>query len=134
MTIALSSPKRPGPHTPLGFTLVELVVITGCVGLLFAIVQPSLQATLGQSRNAVCLDRLRAIGQANLTYSADDLDGWAIPVHAKQYQQDPANPIIGAYEWGGKSGIGWDDWLGSPMPMKGFRSRASLTKRATIGG
>jgi type II secretory pathway pseudopilin PulG len=99
-----------------GFTLVELVVIAGCVGLLFAIVQPSLQASLGQSRNAVCLDRLRAIGQANLTYSADDPDGWAIPVHAKQYQQDPANPVvfIGAYEWGGKSGIGWEDWLDPP--------------------
>src|SRR3989304_3927646 len=103
MTIALSSPKRRGPHTESGFTFIELVVITGCVGLLFAIIQPSLQATLGQSRNAVCLDRRRAIGQANLTYSADDPDGWAIPVHAKQYQQDPYDPIfIGAYEWGGK--------------------------------
>ena len=107
MAIPLTSPKRRRRHTVPGFTLVELVVIAGCVGLLFAIVQPSLQASLGQSRNAVCLDRLRAIGQANLTYSADDPDGWAIPVHAKQYQQDPNNPIfIGAYEWGGKSGVG----------------------------
>jgi len=97
---------------PRAFTLVELVAAVSCIGLLLAIIQPSLQATLGQSRNAVCLDRLRAIGQANLTYSADDLDGWAIPVHAKLYQQSPNEPIfIGAYEWGGKSGVGWDDWI-----------------------
>ena len=118
MAIPLASPKRRRPHTVPGFSLVELVVIAGCVGLLFAIVQPSLQASLGQSRNAVCLDRLRAIGQANLTYSADDPDGWAIPVHSKQYQQDPYNPVfIGAYEWGGKSGVGWDDWAGPPGPL-----------------
>src|SRR3989304_2827030 len=118
MTIALSSPKRRGPHTESGFTFIELVVITGCVGLLFAIVQPSLQTTLGQSRNAVCLDRLRAIGQASLTYFADDLDGWAIPVHGSYGVKEgdmswqnlaSRGRFVGAYEWGGKSGIGRDD-------------------------
>src|SRR3990172_7962842 len=118
VAIPFVSPKPRRRHTVPGFTLVELVVITGCVGLLLAIIQPSLQTTLGQSRNAGCLDRLRGIGQANLTYSADDPDGWAIPVHAKQYQQDPYDPIfIGAYEWGGKSGIGWDDWMPDRGPL-----------------
>ena len=126
MTIALSTPKRPGPHTQPGFTLVELMVIAGCVGLLVAFFPPSLQATLGQSRNAVCLDRLRAIGQANLTYSADDLDGWAIPVHGSfgvkegdmSWQSLAAlGRFVGAYEWGGKSGIGRDDFMGPPNPI-----------------
>jgi type II secretory pathway pseudopilin PulG len=103
---------------PKAFTVIELVAAVACVGLLIAIVQPSLQASLGQSRHAVCLDRLRAIGQANLAYSADDPDGWAIPVHGLQFQQDPNNPTyIGAYEWGGKSGIGWENWIPGAGPL-----------------
>jgi len=95
-----------------GFTLIELLVVTSCIALLIGIFQPSLQASLGQSRNTVCLDRLRAIGQANLTYSDGDPDGWALPVHPLQFQQDPDNPIyVGAYEWGGKSGVGRPDWI-----------------------
>jgi type II secretory pathway pseudopilin PulG len=111
---------------PRGFTLVELVAAASCVGLLLAIIQPSLQATLGQSRNAVCLDRLRAIGQANLAYSADDLDGWAIPVHGsfgvKEGEMSwptlaARGRFVGAYEWGGKSGIGRDDFMGPSNPL-----------------
>lgn len=99
------------------FTLIELVVVTGCVALLVGIVQPSLQASLGQSRNTVCLDRLRAIGQANLTYSQDEPDGWALPIHPLQFQQDPNNPTyIGAYEWGGKSGVGRPDYVDPEHP------------------
>lgn len=101
-----------------GFTPIELLVVALCVTLLLGIVQPSLQSSLRQSRSAVCLDRLRAIGEANLVYSDADLDGAAIPVHRRQFQQDPSNPIfIGAYEWGGKSGVGRPDFLDPPDPL-----------------
>ncbi len=137
MKIALSSPNRPGSHDQPGFTLVELVVITGCVGLLFAIVQPSLQATLGRSRNAVCLDRLRAIGQASLIFSAQDPQEWAIPVHGSFGVKDgdmswqtlaSRGRYVGAYEWGGKSGIGWDDFMGGTHP-----SNSAYGTRAGFG-
>ncbi len=98
--------------------MIELLTVGACVALLAAILQPSLQASLSQSRHAVCLDRLRAIGEANLAYSAGDPDGWAIPVHGLQFQQDPYNPTyIGAYEWGGKSGIGWEEWIPGRGPL-----------------
>jgi prepilin-type processing-associated H-X9-DG protein len=94
------------------FTLVELLAVASCVTVLLAVVAPSISAALGKSRYAGCLERLRAIGQASRTYSANDAVESAIPVHEKQFQQDPYHPIlIGAYEWGGKSGIGWPTWI-----------------------
>lgn len=95
------------------FTLTGLVAVVTCVGLMITIVFPSLDAAVGRSRQALCLERLRAIGQASLIYSERDIFNAAIPVHRLQFQQDPADPsFIGAYEWGGKSGIGRSDSLG----------------------
>ena len=101
------SAKNPFSPRHAAFTLVELLVVVACVGLVAGILFPSIQDALGQSRQSVCLARLHDIGQANLVYSADDWSMAAIPVHALQTQQDPNNPtFIGAYEWGGKSGVG----------------------------
>jgi hypothetical protein len=61
----------------------------------------------GESRYAKCLERMQAIGQASLIYSATDVAESAIPVHKKQFQRSQNDPLfIGAYEWGGKSGAG----------------------------
>ncbi len=102
-----------------GFTIVELLFVAACVGLLLAITQPSLQSTLQLSRNTICLDRLRAIGQASAIYSSYDPSGMAIPVHPawanSEYPQRGRH--VGAYEWGGKSGIGWQDFLGGNDPF-----------------
>lgn len=109
------SAKNPFSPRHAAFTLVELLVVVACVGLVAGILFPSIQDALGQSRQAVCLARLHDIGQANLVYSADDWSMAAIPVHALQTQQDPNNPtFIGAYEWGGKSGVGRPDFTGFP--------------------
>ncbi len=90
-----------------GFTLIELSVVVTCFGLLIGLAQPSLLTARNKSKLSVCLDRLRAIGVASALYSNEDPSSMAIPVHPLQYAQDPANPTyIGAYEWGGKSGIG----------------------------
>ncbi len=94
-----------------GFTLVE-VVATCLVALLLATaVVPSLEAARQASQHATCLDRLRDIGAATAVYSANDAEEQALPVHPMFGAQDPANPsFIGAYEWGGKSGIGRPGW------------------------
>ena len=64
----------------------------------------------------VCLAHLKHIGTTSLIYAADDTQDMVIPVHPRQFQQDLTNPtFIGAYEWGGKSGVGQDDYYsGSP--------------------
>ena len=110
-TSATGSNQRRG-YRRAGFTLVELVVVAGCVVCVGALLQPSLSTARERSKQAVCLERLRNIGTASRTYAADDAQGWAIPTHHLQFQQDPINPtFIGAYEWGGKSGIGQHDWV-----------------------
>jgi len=89
------------------FSLVELLAAGSCLALLAILLPPSLHSAATKSRQELCLERLQQIGQANLIYSGEDYFGSAIPVHPKQFQQNPTAPsFIGAYEWGGKSGIG----------------------------
>lgn len=103
----ISTNQRSAKSNREGFTLIELSVVVTCVGLLIGLVQPSLLSARNKSKLSVCLDHLRTIGEASALYSNDDPSSMAIPIHPLQYAQDPANPtFIGAYEWGGKSGIG----------------------------
>jgi hypothetical protein len=86
-------------------------------------IEPSLLAAREKSKLSVCLERLREIGQATTAYTAADASGFALPMHHLQLQHDPPNTTyIGAYEWGGKSGIGRNDWVpeysGSPHGSK----------------
>lgn len=97
---------------PVAFTLIELLVAGTSLTLLVALVEPSLLASREASKLSVCVDRLRAIGEASAVYASADLSGLVIPVHPAHSAQDPNNSIgIGAYEWGGKSGIGDPDFV-----------------------
>jgi hypothetical protein len=95
--------------------LIELVAAFVIVGLLVAAVAPSLEAARNRSKNAVCHSRLRGIGLASATYAEWCPDNFGIPVHPSQFCQCLGEPCgqpcqdpqyVGAYEWGGKSGIG----------------------------
>jgi len=102
------------------FTLIELLVVIAIIALLIAILLPSLEAARRQAKQNACLSHIKNISTSSRVYEADDANGWGIPVHPKQFDQCPeqfttgcAEPLfIGAYEWGGKSGIGQDDWIG----------------------
>jgi len=101
--------------------LIELLVVIAIIALLVAILLPSLESARRQAKQNVCLSNLKSIATSSRVYEADDENGWGIPVHALQYKQcdshvhcqdPPCCPacttptFIGAYEWGGKSGIG----------------------------
>jgi len=108
----------------LGFTLIELLVVIAIIALLISILLPSLEAARRQSKQAACLSHIKAIATSSRVYEADDPAGWGIPIHPLQYFQClgqgqgtncPKPIFIGAYEWGGKSGVGRDCFLtGSP--------------------
>lgn len=101
------------PRTPPAFTLIELLVVVAIIALLIAILLPSLDSARRQAKQSVCLSNLKGIATSARVYESDDPNGWGIPTHPLQFWQDPNSPTyIGAYEWGGKSGIGWDDYAG----------------------
>ena len=92
-----------------GFTLIELLVVVAIIALLVAILLPSLARAREQAKNAACMSHIKNIATSSRVYEADDPNGWGIPVHPMQYDQANTGntPIfIGAYEFGGKSGIG----------------------------
>ena len=100
----------------VSFTLIELLVVIAIIALLIAILLPSLEAARRQSKQSACLSHIKNIATSSRVYEADDPQGWGIPVHPKQYCQCPGQgcntecqePVfVGAYEWGGKSGIGY---------------------------
>ena len=111
--------STPGNNTRPAFTLIELLVVIAIIALLIAILLPSLEAARRQSKQSACISHIKNIATSSRVYEADDPNGWGIPVHPMQYYQcgldapptteeicqDPI--MIGAYEWGGKSGIGW---------------------------
>ncbi len=101
-----------------GFTLIELLVVIAIIALLIAILLPSLESARRQAKQNTCLSHIKNIATSSRVYEADDPQGWGIPVHPLQYKQPTGDPTyVGAYEWGGKSGIGWDTYLGSADPL-----------------
>jgi prepilin-type N-terminal cleavage/methylation domain-containing protein/prepilin-type processing-associated H-X9-DG protein len=60
------------PNTRAAFTLVELLVVIGILGLLAALIFPTLRRAKGAGRAASCINHLRQLGAAAMTYSVDN--------------------------------------------------------------
>lgn len=59
-----------------GFTLVELLVVVAILGLLIALVVPSLRHTRENARSALCACQLREVGHALEFYAEAHADGY----------------------------------------------------------
>jgi prepilin-type N-terminal cleavage/methylation domain-containing protein/prepilin-type processing-associated H-X9-DG protein len=60
----------PRPHQ--AFTLVELLVVIGIIGLLIGILLPALSAAQSQAQRLKCASNLRTLGQVALHYANDN--------------------------------------------------------------
>lgn len=74
--------------TPLGFSLVEMLVVVAIVGSLAGLLLPAVQSARESARRSDCLNRLRQVGVALLDYQAahDQLPAGALS------RPDPTSP------------------------------------------
>jgi len=90
-----------------GFTLIELLVTVSIIALLVAVLLPSLRTARESARRCVCVGNLRAIASGSNLYATEDAQNESIPIHPSTYDGiDTYHGDPGAYDWGGKSGIG----------------------------
>lgn len=81
---ALFSNARPGSRTinstRCGFTLVEMLVVIGIIGILAALIFPALSSAKGRAKGIQCLNNLKQM-QLGWTVYADD-DKGTLPVNS----------------------------------------------------
>jgi prepilin-type N-terminal cleavage/methylation domain-containing protein/prepilin-type processing-associated H-X9-DG protein len=66
------SDSRPGDSRRTGFTVVELLVVIGIVGVLLAILLPALGRARASAQRTACASNLRQIGQLLNAYANDN--------------------------------------------------------------
>lgn len=91
-----------------GFTLVELLVVISIIGLLVAILLPSLQKARKQAKKVVCQTNLRSMAQAAFTYTTE----WGVlPPTISNFQPGHTAPCC--QDW-----LGIGDQFGAYVPAE----------------
>ena len=115
-----------------GFTLVELLVVVAIIGILLALLMPSLREFREHARTVACQSHMGAIGKGLINYALD-LDAFPITSEAG------AGPVSWRYGgWSGSNGRLWKSHHGGvyyiptgKRPLSVYMYRASSLTEET---
>jgi len=110
-----------------GFTLIEVLVVIGIVGLLLGVLVPSLSAARGQAKRAQCLSNLRSLAAAGAAYANEDARDLVLPAHPIS----DINPLHdeGFFDYGGATGAD-DVWNG--LRYGAASQRSAITRPMNV--
>ena len=90
------------PRRPLAFTLIELLVVIAVIGVLMAVLLPSLRAARERARRTVCAANLRQIGSGIIAYGTE-YDDWLPLPGLRMYDsqgRDRPGGRWSSFQWG----------------------------------
>jgi len=92
MGVTFSNPRKTCRRYRPAFSLLELLVVTGVISLLMAILLPALGKARAQARRAACRTQLHGVGMAMRMYVDDNNN--CMPIAAQVPSEEPNLPTI----------------------------------------
>jgi prepilin-type N-terminal cleavage/methylation domain-containing protein/prepilin-type processing-associated H-X9-DG protein len=84
-----TTPQR---STSSGFTLTELLVVIGIIGILTSLLLPALTRAQSKAKDVACLSNLRQLGMAVMVYAGDHAERLPVAERIPSSPTDPQNP------------------------------------------